>query len=123
MDLLGRPPPAWARLAGGALRAPSGAEYTLHAVPASVVSRPAGLLVLRGDGGFVTEASGSSAATTDRAAAMPVLAYRVEGGAVVLHVPCGAFDAPGVWTFLAPEMRYVGASFASAPRWSSSALA
>jgi hypothetical protein len=118
--LLGRPPDTWVVVTPGSVRAASGVVYTLHAVPATVVSRPARLLVLRGEGGFVTEgyasASGSSGSSESGSAAMPVLAYRVEGS-LVLHVPCGAHDAPGVWTFLAPDMRYVGATFALAPRW------
>ena len=130
--LVGRPPVTWVSVApGGVVRATTGGVYTLHAVPASVVSRPARLLVLRNEEGFVAEdssssglsaSSASSASGLSSSSAMPVLAYRVEGGSLVLHVPCGAHDAPDVWTFLAPDMRYVGASFASAPRWSSSAL-
>ncbi len=112
--LLGRPPDTWVVVTPGSVRAASGVVYTLHAVPATVVSRPARLLVLRGAAGFVTE--GYASASESSSAAMPVLAYRVEGS-LVLHVPCGAHDAPGVWTFLAPDMRYVGATFALAPRW------
>jgi hypothetical protein len=123
--LTGRPPASWLAVSPASVRsvrALDGAVYTLHAVPPSVVSLPARLLVLRGTDGFVAESPGASSAAIDRAAAMPVLAYRVDDS-FVLHVPCGAFDAPGVWTFLAPDMRYVGAPFESAPRWSSSALA
>ncbi len=120
--LLGPPPASWTRAAPASVRASSGAVYTLHAVPAHVVERPAQLLVLRAAGGFVTEGPGLSA-VVDPAAAMPVLVYRVDAASLVLHVPCGAHDAHGTWTFLAPDMRYVGASFDSAPRWpSSSAL-
>ena len=133
--LVGRPPATWVAAGVRSVRATTGEVFTLHAIPASVVSRPTRLLVLRGEGGFVTEndssgssgssasgSSGSSASGSSGSAAMPVLAYRVEGGALVLHVPCGAHDALDVWTFLAPDLRYVGASFASAPRWSASAI-
>ena len=118
MDLLlGPPPSSWRRASPAVLRASSGAEYTLHPVPSSVVTRPAGLVVLRGDGGFVCVGA-AGAAALDPAAAMPVLVYRVDAASVVLHVPCGAHDDPPVWTFLAPSMRYVGSEFSSAPRWS-----
>ena len=122
--LTGRPPASWVAISPEgvrSVRALSGEVYTLHAVPPSIVSLPARLLVLRGRDGFVAEGEGGASATS-RAAAMPVLAYRVDDS-FVLFVPCGAFDAPGVWTFLTPEMRYVGEPFESAPRWSSSALA
>ena len=119
MDLiLGKPPGSWARAAPAALRAASGVEYTLHAVPPSVIARPAGLFVLRGDGGFVCEGE-AGAAALDPASAMPVVVYRADAAGLVVHVPCGAHDAPPQWTFLAPTMRYVGATFESAPRWAS----
>jgi hypothetical protein len=118
--LFGTPPPSW-RALDPAVYTRLGA-HALAAVPSSVVASPRWLAVMHTGQGFVCEGP-SPATTTDPRAAMPVRLYRVATG-VVVHVPCGQFDAPsrGEYTFLGAGMAYVASTFASAPVWPAAAL-
>jgi hypothetical protein len=119
--LFGAPPASWAPL-DPSRYARLGA-YAVHAVPEAVVACPRWLAVLRTGLGFVCEGPNATT-TTDPASAMPVRLYGVPAG-VVVHVPCGQFDAPArsEYTFLDARMVYVASTFASAPVWPSAALA
>jgi len=118
--LFGAPPVSWAPL-DPSKYARLGA-YEVHAVPAAVVACPRWLAVLRTGLGFVCEGPGATTAA-DASSAMPVRLYARPRG-VVVHVPCGQFDAPARsgYTFLDARMVYVASTFASAPVWPSTAL-